>query len=187
MVNNIQYVTSIMLVFSIIGICIKIFFSTITGSSSQGPAAAAVWGYGIVALSILCVMFVSFGLAENMNRLNDKSFSFVKELSGAGVPSLLMLGILTWLIVLNVIYFKKINIGDVASEYSTYSLISTLLVIFQLIFLFKFIFDDIGVTKNSTSAKLAKEMASVSNLLAVLNLIFAGILTIILKYFSTDG
>ena len=55
--DNIKYDITIMVVFSIIGIFIKLFFgNTITSDGSQGPASAAIWGYGIVAMSILSVI-----------------------------------------------------------------------------------------------------------------------------------
>ena len=47
MIDNLQYVTSIMGVFSLIGVLIKLF-----AGNSQGPATAAIYGYGLVAVSL---------------------------------------------------------------------------------------------------------------------------------------
>ena len=55
MVDNLNYVTSVMTIFSIVGVLIKLFMG-----DSQGPATAAVYGYGLVTISLLCVMFIDF-------------------------------------------------------------------------------------------------------------------------------
>ena len=86
-----------------------------------------------------------------------------------------------WLITLNLTYFEQINEGDVASEYNTYSFLSTIGVILQLGVVISYLFKTIS-KKND-----AESMVPPSFILAILNVIFAGILTIILKFYSTDG
>ena len=60
-----------------------------------------------------------------------------------------MLGILAWLITLNGTYFKEINEGKVASEYSLYNNLSTFLIIIQLGLLFRYL----SLTNENTNSK----------------------------------
>ena len=194
MADNIKYDITIMIVFSIIGIFIKLFFGkTITSDGSEGPANAAIWGYGIVALSILSIIFITFALASRMVKLEESPLKFVKQLFQTSLPALLLFIILTWLIALNITYFRKINEGKVADEFNTYSTISNVLIIIQLIILFKYLNDELLITKGGPSSKigiekaLKSEMASFTYILTILNLIFVGIMNIVLEFFSTDG
>ena len=81
MADNIKYDITIMVVFAIIGIFIKLFFGkTITTDGSQGPASATMWGYGIVAMSILSIIFITFALASRMVKLEEGPLKFIKQL-----------------------------------------------------------------------------------------------------------
>jgi len=193
--NNIKYDITNMIVFSFIGIIIKLFFGRSTSSDgSQGPASAALWGYGVVAMSILSIMFITFALASRMKNINQYgALEFVKTLITNSLPPLLIFAILVWLITLNVTYFKRINKGKVANEYNTFSSISTILIIFQLIILFKYLKDDLLIAQGGQSTKVGLEkalksnMASITYLLTILNLVFVGMMNIVLEFFSTDG
>ena len=76
-----EYTLNNLMAFSIVGIIIKLFFSPrITEDGNSGPATSAVWGYGIVSISIFSAMFLSFALASNMKNLDKDLFGFIKEL-----------------------------------------------------------------------------------------------------------
>lgn len=177
------------------GLLVKVFLSENTSDDgTKGPAAGSVWGYGVTAASVLTAMFVTFALVSKMSNFEDKNtFSFVIALFTHSVPSLLLLGILAWLIAINAIYYKRINKGDVASEYYTYSNVSTLLVAVQALLLFKYMVDELKVAATSDTLKktleisMASKLASVTYLLTMANIILASIMTIVLEYFTTDG
>lgn len=178
------------------GLLVKVFLSENTSDDgNKGPAAGSVWGYGVTAASVLTAMFVTFALVSRMSPITDKNtFSFILALLTHSIPSLLLLGVLAWLIAINAMYYKRINKGDVADEYYTYSGVSTFLVVVQAFLLFKYIVDELHVAatsnnslKHTIETALASKMASVTYLLTLANLLLAGIMTIILEYFSTDG
>ena len=178
--DNIKYDISIMVIFAIIGICIKLFFGNkISSDGSQGPASAAMWGYGLVAISILSIIFITFALANRMVKLEEGPLQFVKQLIKNSLPPLLLFAVLVWLIALNVTYLRRINEGKVANEYNIYSNVSTVLIIVQLIILFKYLKDDLMITQGGTVTKvgiekaLKSELASITYILTILNLIFA--------------
>ena len=183
-----------LVLFAFVGIIIKLFLgSSTTEDGSRGPASAAVWGYGVIAASVLGIMFITFAMASQMQRLTQSSFGFVKSLLMHSLPPTLMLTILVWLITLNGQYFKRINEGDVANEYNTYSNLSTFMVMIQLGVLYKYLVDELLIGEGGPTNKtmlieaLRSRLASVTYLLTLANIMIAAVMTIISKYFSTDG
>ena len=192
--KNIQYDITNMMVFSVIGIMIKLFFGNTTSSDGMhGPASSALWGYGVVALSVLSIMFITFALASQMHQLEGNTFGFVKLLLQNSLPPLLMFIVLVWLISLNAAYFKQINEGRVASEYAQFSNISTVMIIFQLVVLFKYLKDELMIedggpgSQKGVAEALKSQMASITYILTIINLIFVGMMNIVIEFFSTDG
>ena len=180
-----EYLVNNFMAFAIVGIIIKLFFkSDITADGSGGPANSSIWGYGVVSLSVFSVMFLSFSLASRMESLNKDIFGFIKTLLFDSLPSLLTLLVLMWLIVLNVTYFKRINQGKVSSDYNQFSTISTIFLVIQIFTLFAFLRGQLSVESNSNSNS---KMSYVLYGITFLNVIFIGMMNIILRFFSTDG
>lgn len=177
--TNTLYDINTMVGFVIVGLLIKIFFGSITEDGSSGPASASIWGYGVVALAVISLLVISFGLVKDISTYSV--FDFLKTLIQTSLPSFLTLVILLWIITINVIYFKRINQGKVANEYYSYSTLTTLILIFQIIVLFKYLKDSVNVQPSNN------KMAYATYFLSFINFIFIGIMTIILEYFSTDG
>tara|TARA_B100000683_G_scaffold45431_2_gene42005 strand:- start:2167 stop:2469 length:303 start_codon:yes stop_codon:yes gene_type:complete len=97
--------------------------------------------------------------------------------------------VLSWLVILNFQFYTQINKGMVTTEYSQFSNISTIMIVFQMAILFKYLYlfvPDRSQSKNSIEEQQSK-FASASYLTALLNIIFIGMMNIILVYFSTDG
>uniref|UniRef100_A0A6C0CP61 Uncharacterized protein n=1 Tax=viral metagenome TaxID=1070528 RepID=A0A6C0CP61_9ZZZZ len=177
------------------GIVIKLFLGgSYSEDGSSGPAGAAMWGYGLVSIALLTIMVISFGLTSRMAKVQELStIAFVKALFMHSLPSLLLLGILVWIIYLNAAYYKRINQNKVASEYANYSTVSTVLIIIQIIVLFKYLVDELKIGEGGSEAKLDIEqalkskLASVTYLVSLGNIMLAAIMNIILEFFSTDG
>ena len=79
--------------------------------------------------------------------------------------------------------------GNVASEYNQFSTVSTILVVVQLIVLFKYLKDAFSTEKggNGIGSALKSQMTSITYILTALNVIFAGMMNIVVAFFSTDG
>jgi len=175
--QEILYDSNIMLGFILVGVLIKLAI-TISGSSNVGDATATIWGYGIVSLSLFALMFITFSLATKMNDQNKGSlFNFIKLLISNSLPIIATLSILIWIITLNSIYYNKINDNKISNEYYHYSNITLFLIIAQLSVLF------ISLQGGPSQSK----MKYTTYFFTVLNLIFVGIMNIILKFFTTDG
>ena len=128
-----------------------------------------------------------------MHQLEGNTFGFVKLLLQNSLPPLLMFIVLVWLISLNAAYFKQINEGRVASEYAQFSNISTVMIIFQLVVLFKYLKDELMIedggpgSQKGVAEALKSQMASITYILTIINLIFVGMMNIVIEFFSTDG
>ena len=83
----------------------------------------------------------------------------------------------TWLIVIDSIYFNKINENHVAKEYYTYSMVSTILLFIQIFVSCNFLFN--FSNDNNFALKLM--------CLNYLQLIIIAFMQVILQFFSTDG
>ena len=177
--NKRFYVVCVLTLFCIIGIIVKLSLSQKTGNSAQGPATASIWGYGLVSICILTLIFVNIGAlvdtSVDIGKLNDKGPNI--NVFQGGIPSILILGVLMWLITLNLIYFKRINEGEVASEYNMYSFISTILVILQLAVTIKYLYDSLKKDNDT-----AKKFIGASLILTLFNFVRRALILIDLVY-----
>ena len=174
--------------FAIIGVIIKMFFSnnySVDGLS--GPANANIWGYGIISFSLLGLLFVTYSLTYQNTNESVNTISFLQKLFNYSIPSFLLLFILFWLIMLNVSYYTPINKGNISSEFVNYSFVSSFVILIQLFVVYKFIREKYNNNINSTQKSMAHSYKLLSYLLTLSNIILIGIMTIILKYYSTDG
>ena len=193
-----EYIINSMFLFAVIGMCIKIFFgSETTGDGTYGPANTIIYGYGIVALSVLTVMFVSYAIHDRVGRIENKGkidsiISFLKSFLTSSEPSLLTILILFWIITLNIGYYKQINTGAVAKEYYQLSAGTSFLFVFQIICLFQYLKLFIQIKtdpKNAGADAVTSQgrIAFATYFIIAINLIVVGMMTIILQFFSTDG
>jgi hypothetical protein len=179
-----------------VGIVVKLLFgNNYTTDGSNGPASSALWGYGLASMAIFFLMFVqrsrtnsgsgsttSSGSITYLAGFTAKMSSFFHSIQEI-LPTLLMFIVLSWLVILNYQFYSQINKGKVTTEYSQFSNISTIMVIFQMAILFKYIYIDPTKQNKPENSKYA----SASYLTALLNVIFIGMMNIIIVYFSTDG
>lgn len=192
--RSLGYDINNLVLFAFVGIIIKLFLGSSTSDDgSTGPASSAIWGYGVIAVSLLGIMFITFAMASQMSKLSENSLGFVKSLLMHSLPPVLMLTVLVWLITINGEFYKRINQGEVAAEYNTYNNLSTFMVMIQLGVLYKYLVDELLIGKGGPTNKtmlieaLRSRLASVTYLLTLGNMMVAAVMTIILKYFSTDG
>ena len=191
-----KYDITLLMLFCLVGVIVKLFIGQSHSSDgSYGPASASIWGYGVVALSVLSLIMITFTLASKMlpKDTNPENWGIAKILIVNSLPGLLLFGVLTWLITLNATYYKQINEGHVATEYAQFSTMSSIMVILQILALFKYLMDDYKISQggptNTSDLRVAlkSQMSAISYLLTILNIVFIGMMNIVVEFFSTDG
>jgi hypothetical protein len=192
-----EYIINSMLLISIVGMSIKIFFgNNISKDGSYGRANSTIYGYGIVAFSILVVMFISFAIFDKIRKIENKGmfdsiFGFIKTFMTSSAPALLTVIILLWIITLNSNFFTRINQGKVAKEYYQLSAGTSFLFLFQVLAIFQYLKTYIAIkTKTSEdkdAAMTISRLAFATYFMCAINLVVVGMMTILLNFFSTDG
>ena len=190
MSDDVKYDYNNFIGFAFVGIIIKLFFgNNYVDDGSSGPASSTIWGYGLIIISILLIIFIkSISADSNIPDLSNtktilemisKIFEYLKNIS----PLLIMFLLLLWIVILNNRFFTNINKGIVSEEFYNYSFLSTLLVFLQLMVIYKWLFID---EKNDKKGE-RPTLVNVTYLFTILNIIITIMMQIVLEYFSTDG
>ena len=182
-----------MLALSAAGVLIKLCLSTnYSSDGNSGPASSTIWGYGLTATSLFSLAFISLALAKECN-MQESVGQFIAAAGNSNfIPIFLLLLVLIWIIALNLMYFKRINQNKVAHEYHQYSIMSSVLIIFQLILLYHYFSNILSNNQNKSGFKsihkiVASHSASITYIFTLLNFILTGMMQIVLEFYSTDG
>ena len=164
------------------GIIIKIAFST------NNPASATIWGYGVSSIALFLLMILSLALTDP-KQLDEK---FFKNFADYAMPSFLLFILISWVIIINVTYTDKINSGIVPAEYNFYSLMSSIIMLLQAGILFLFYNDKLNIFKGLNSSSSASALSSTKNstityLFSLVNVLLIGMMQVVLTFFATDG
>lgn len=202
--NNIYMNLLNLVVLAYSGIIIKIFFQeNYTKLGNSGPASTTIWGFGLTALALFIMIFMSIGLTSKNDKshlyLEDDSalITFIKAVMNNTLPVLLTFILVMYMIILNFIYYTRINSNKITDTYVTYSFFSSVLLIIQISVIVKYMFNlvyekhIINPENNLSYAnKINKEtniIKSLSFVLIFINFILVIIKHILLAFFSTDG
>ena len=194
-----------LVVLAIAGIVVKIFFEeNYTKLGTSGPASTTIWGYGLTAISLVLMTFMAIYLTSTSEIQNNKLLLergykeksifeyYISILSSGAIPIIMTLGIIVYIIILNFMFYTRINSNKVSSSYAVYSFFSSLLVIIQLGIIIKYMYsilNGIQTKTNNTNEKRNKQsiLKGLSLIVTTINYIFVLILHILLAFFSTDG
>mgnify|MGYP001187058451 CR=1 FL=1 len=187
-----------LVVLAVAGIVVKIFFEeNHTKLGNSGPASTTIWGYGLTAIALFLMLFMAIYISTNKRILEDSEknesifMQYLKILSQGALPVLLTLGLIIYIIVLNYMYFTRINSNKVSDTYPIYSFFSSLLVIVQIGIIIKYMYSILTrintKDNNPDSKKKESILKGLSLIVITVNYIFAMIIHILLAFFSTDG
>lgn len=179
---------------AILGLLFRMFFpqkNDMTGN--EGPATSTLWGYGISTVSLLCILFITYGLAKkdlmdskNFNpNIKDGLFNNIKYILGEGRIFIIIIIVLVLILVINYAYYQKINVGIIPDSFNNFNYISNLVMLIQFIILFQYI--NLSMFKNEGKSPVAGIITATTYFLSTCNIIFVIIMYILLKYYSTDG
>ena len=186
---NAKYDISIMMIFAVIGVIVKIFFAQPPSSDgSTGPANATIWGYGIIAMSLLCTLFIKYALSSREDMVGNISetgpLMFIKGLLKEILPVTVVFGVLVWTVMLNSMFNVQINKGNVTPGYINLSWTSTFLILFQLMLVYRIVLLKVN---GGDEDKWTRQLDALSYLLGTINFVMLIIMNISLVFFSTDG
>lgn len=196
-----SYVLTVLGGLALVGLMIQIFFGgTTTADGSSGPASAAAWGYGLVALSLASLLFVTFALTSKIQtRLGAGPVKFAREILDQSMPVLLLLIVVGWVIGLNLAYWKQINQGRVPAEYGQFTTLTAVMIGLEVVLVLKWLADELAITgrasrqggelttQDKTDILKGNQMRYISYVVTALNFVFVTMMTVVLRYFSTDG
>jgi hypothetical protein len=199
--NDNIYDSNILTGIAIVGIAIKLFFYQNTSQDGvDGPANSVIWGYGVVIIALIGILYITFALATKSN-MQDSIIGFIKTIFGSSFPIIFLLGLLTWIITMNISYKSRINKGQVSKDYYTFNYVSSILIIIQIMIMLNYIRNSIYLSNAMKSdavenvknnivtifSEKTTQMATVGYAIGSVNYVIVGILQVILDYFSTDG
>lgn len=172
-----QIVNPIFISVILVGFIIKIGFSVNVSSSdgSTGPASSSIWGYGIIIMGLIGIIYSNINPGIN-------EWDSIKRLPYSIILSIVLL---TWIISLNMGYFKQINSLDVPEQYFMWSNYSTILLVFLLgISIIQFILHKINTDSSNSHIK---NLTIYSYILLFFSFVTIVIQQIILDSFTVDG
>lgn len=195
-VSNLPFDIKTLLFLAVSGVLVKIFLSgKVSEDGSTGPASSAVWGYGLTTFSLFGLLIIVLGMTSQQTMRED-IWTTIKKVFTSSFPLIATLLVLSWLVILYTTNSIRINQGRVAPEFNQFSFASSFLIVLQLIVVFKYLIDKSNINlgqanKDSAMGKilgaLTSELTSIVIILTLLNLIFVGMMQIIVEFFSTDG
>lgn len=190
-ISTISFDMMVFICIAIIGIILSIFVKPkLTNDGSSGPATSSIWGYGLIIFAIFGMIFTSFSFTTSMTNITKyNTFEYVKKLFVNSLLPIIVLLLSLWVFSLYTIYFKKINEGKISPNVNLYNIIISSIFVIQFITIFQYMFSqlkNIDVNKKITDI-LKHRNALIIYVTSLLNIIFIGLMTISLKFFSTDG
>ena len=178
---------NILILFGLIfsGIFIKIFLGN-NNSANGGQASSTIWGYGLSIISLFTLMFIVIS-----KDLNNNTNSILNLILTRGLSIFILIMILVYIVNLNINYYDIINKNFVPTEYSSYSIISTILIVIQILLIHQIssiLLKNKGLNDNNSKETIfLSRITSVTWIFSALNFILAIIMNIILEFFVTDG
>lgn len=178
---------NILILFGLIfsGIFIKVFLGN-NNSANGGQASSTIWGYGLTIISLFTLMFIVIS-----KDLNNNTNSILNLILTRGLSIFMLIMILVYIVNLSINYYDIINKNFVPVEYNTYSTISTMLIVIQILLVYQ-ISSILLKNRNLNTGKsdidiTLSRLTSITWIFSALNFILAVIMNIILEFFVTDG
>ena len=169
---------------AVVGIIVLTCISAVyTEDGANGPATKGIWGYGLIAIALFGMLIYSYRrVAKESQTSTLSSWEFAMQtILTAGAPGS-MLFVIIALIYLNGYFYTQINRGVVAPEYYNYSTLAITIIAIQLAVLLR-----LFQAKQQRKRLIEDNASALVYLLSVAGIVNAGIMSIILYFFSTDG
>lgn len=176
--------------FIVIAFLIQYLFNTPSSDGYSGQATAEIWSYGIMLLSLICILI--FNTVLPSDPANTPGIATV-------LPLILLLVAFFWAISIRLKYFKEINKDEVPSEYFSWAMVSNILMTIEALLIVMIVktgfnqvlnpstLNNINNTINLTSGQESMKIALGNFILVFIIFILLGIQQVILDNFMVDG
>ena len=178
-----------------VGLFTKFYIGSVinTRDGSNGPATGTIWGYTMVVMSLISIIFLNSvtGNASDYNTVSGIFRLFP-------IPILLLIIVLLWEITINYRFQTTLNKRDAPDLYYTFSRYSTILITFQIIStLFQYAMHmiikkkELGISNASLNSSdvstFLDRLNNANYLLIFLNFVVITIKQVILEKYNVDG
>ncbi len=155
----------------------------------------SIYAYSIMMMALTGILFIKFALMTKI----QQQYTFLEMLKNIffkSFPILLVLGIVTWLVYINIRWYDKIKQGKVPYEFLDFTNIVNLLLIFKIFILNSLIKKEFEIKDDFNSGnenlnkivKLLREQSEmILYLLSIFGFLMVGFMQVIMDYFLTDG
>ena len=154
----------------------------------------AIAGYSLIICALAGLLVIIFALMNREERKNMGFFALLKFLLGHSMPVLILIGLVSWVLSINISHFERLEKGDLPDEFKQFYVVTTILFFIELSLLYSYFqkqFTETKVIDNTVMAKTMELMSSQSTmllyLLSVISTISIGIIQTIVNYYLTDG
>tara|TARA_Y100001970_G_C14249849_1_gene871008 strand:+ start:2600 stop:3271 length:672 start_codon:yes stop_codon:yes gene_type:complete len=190
-ISNSNDMVNVFTMFIIVGFLIQYLFNTPSSDGYSGQATAEIWSYGIMLLSLVCILIFNTIVPVDPNKTPG-----IATL----LPIILILIAFFWAISIRLKYYKPINKKEVPKSYYSWSLISNILLTIEALMIVMIV--KIGFNNALNPSKINNQINNVINLsggqesmkIALGNFIIVfiifvvlGIQQVILDNFMVDG
>ena len=149
--------------------------------SIQSIVYLSLLGYSTLAVAIILIMASIFSSAITASNGNFGQFTSI--LFNSTGPFILNIAVILFLLYLMITYQKTINTGNLSQQYYSFSVISSIIIMFQIVLFYY----GMQTSTYKREHRLPTIMNSFSYLLGVINVYIAVIIQTILKFYTTDG
>ena len=115
---NSNDMVNVFTMFIVVAFLIQYLFNTPSSDGYSGQATAEIWSYGIMLLSLVCILIFNTVLP-----VDPKNVPGIATI----LPLILLLITFFWAISIRLKYFKEINKKEVPSEYYSWALVSNIM------------------------------------------------------------
>ena len=176
-----DYLVNVMTILSLGAVLMKLLLS-----SMFQPTTLSIVSYSLIAMSIFTVMYIPSALKSKMKTLSEfNSMGFIYEMFKNHIPFFILIALLSWLVVINLIYSEQINSGNERKDYNSLSLASTIFILLQTYTTFDYLRASLKQSKGIESDVKSKKY--LIYIFSLVNLAIIGSINIILEFFNTDG
>ena len=176
-----DYLVNVMTILSLAAVLMKLLLS-----SMFKPTTLSIVSYSLIAMSIFTVMYIPAALKSKMKTLSEfNSIGFIYKMFKNHIPFLILIALLSWLVVINLVYSDQINSDKERKDYNSLSLASTIFILLQTYTTFDYLRGTLKQSKGIQSDVKTKEY--IIYIFSLINLAIIGSINIILEFFNTDG